>query len=159
MFEHDPNNFSDVFPAEQDSIHTAVQHAKDAIKNAFIRLRETEFEKFVRENDEKERATSLFTMYQTEIPSRQQYLEHFREVITSYDGADFGKSLYESLKNNPGGLGSIRLVASELAGPAFIKLFGMDALKLAEQELNAFVAQFETFKKENSKILRELKLI
>ncbi|MGD0252314.1 MAG: hypothetical protein ABSC01_06410 [Verrucomicrobiota bacterium] len=141
------------------SLDDMVQSGKNFIEEKFLASRKTEFEKFAAKEEAGHQVTAKLKWFKEKLATTEAFDDSLVQEITLYKNADFARSIFQGAKNHMAGAHGIPMIAANFTHAFLIKVVGDEILAFSKKEVSAAKAELETFKAENSKILRELGLI
>ena len=132
----------------QDMSALARNPAGDLVEK-FIAQKAEEFSAFSAAAAHIEWVRTKLRDFENGMSDRQQFMAGLRQAVEAYLASDIPKSLFQMLHNDPSGLAVLHQTAGQFAYAQVLQTHGPALVKLAENDLAAYAAEFKKFKHEN----------
>lgn len=154
MLENQPHN------PEAKSITELLKDGKNAIRELFLKERETDFQLFEQEQLTRQQVPARFQLLTERLRDANAWYDGVASAVDACKRAEFPKSILTGAKNgNGGGPVALEKVAGHFTGAFLVKTFAKEIEAGALAELTEAENILETFTKENAAILKSLKLV
>ena len=140
------------------SLDDLIETGKKSLLDLFISSKEKEFQDFVDRNEHLTKIGHEFRRFKerlTDLESRHAILA---EKLGFYKDANFAKSIFVWLEQNPDSAFRLMQISAELTPAVLLKENADEILKLSASAIQECGAAFDLFKKKHNAVLKELGL-